>query len=47
MSIAVLWTTFAKITYYEEIDFIDKKWTIKEGQYVFLHLQVKAACSHF
>ena len=25
MSIAVSWTTFAKITCYEEIDFIDKK----------------------
>lgn len=24
MSVAVSWTTFAKITYYEEIDFIDK-----------------------
>ena len=37
MSVAVLWTTFAKITYYEEIDFIDKKWTIKEVQdFIFL-----------
>lgn len=37
MSIAVSWTTFAKITYYEEIDFIDKKWTIKEVQdFIFL-----------
>ena len=37
MSISVTWTAYAKISYYEEIDFIDKKWTIKEVQdFIFL-----------
>ena len=30
MSIEVTWTTLAKLTYYEEIDFIDLKWNIHE-----------------
>ncbi|MDB9837169.1 hypothetical protein OAC51_09780 [Flavobacteriaceae bacterium] len=37
MSITVTWMAYAKISYYEEIDFIDKKWTIKEVQdFIFL-----------
>ena len=30
MSIEVSWTTLAKLTYYEEIDFIDLKWNLQE-----------------
>lgn len=30
MSINVTWTTLAKITYYEEIEFIDLKWNLRE-----------------
>ena len=37
MSLKVTWTTYAKISYYQEIAFIDKKWTIKEVQdFIFL-----------
>ncbi|PQJ80307.1 hypothetical protein [Polaribacter porphyrae] len=30
MSLEVSWTTLAKLTYYEEIDFIDLKWNLQE-----------------
>lgn len=30
MSIEVSWTTLAKLTYYEEIDFINLKWNLQE-----------------
>lgn len=37
MSLKVTWTTYAKISYYQEIDFIDKMWTIKEvHDFIFL-----------
>ena len=32
MPATVTWTAYAKTSYYEEIDFIDKKWTTKEVQ---------------
>lgn len=30
MPIHITWTDYAKFSYYEELDFIDKKWTLKE-----------------
>ncbi|CAA0234354.1 conserved hypothetical protein [Tenacibaculum maritimum] len=30
MSVKITWTTLAKLSYYEEIDFINLKWNIQE-----------------
>mgnify|MGYP000368544974 CR=1 FL=1 len=30
MPIDITWTDYAKFSYFEELDFIDKKWTLKE-----------------
>lgn len=40
MSVAVSWTTFAKITYYEEIDFIDKNGQSKKYKTLFFWLKI-------
>lgn len=37
MSLLVTWTSYAKASYYEEIDFINQKWTTKEVEnFIFL-----------
>ena len=37
MSLSVTWTSYAKASYYQEIDFINQKWTTKEVEnFIFL-----------